>query len=103
MTSKSLPAQVPPKPVTRIWRPELTRLPDRTLPRRLFRRGILLLARFVLRLITRTTVSGLEHLPHDGPALIALNHLGDADAVVMLAALPMQPEVLAKIEMLDFP
>ncbi len=102
MTSKSVPAYVPPKPITEIWRPELTRLPDLTLPRRLFRRGMQLLMRLVLLLVTRTTVSGLEHLPH-GPALIAVNHLGDADAVVLLAALPIQPEVLAKIEMLYFP
>ncbi len=102
MTSKSLPAQVPPKPITEIWRPDLTRLPDLTLPRRLFRRGMHLLARLVLRLITRTTVSGLKNLPHV-PALIVVNHLGDADAVVLLAALPIQPEVLAKIEMLYFP
>ncbi len=102
MTPKSLPAPVPPKPVTEIWRPDLTRLPELSLPRRFFRRGIQLLSRLVLRLITRTAVSGLEHLPK-GPALIAVNHLGDADAVVLLAALPIQPEVLAKIEMLDFP
>jgi 1-acyl-sn-glycerol-3-phosphate acyltransferase len=47
-------------------------------------------------------MSGLERLPR-GPALIAVNHLGDADAVLLLAALPIGPEVLAKIEMLDFP
>ncbi len=102
MTSKSLPARVPPKPVTHVWRPDLTRLPDLSLPRRFFRRGMHLLARLVLPLLTRTSVSGLEHLP-TGPSLIVLNHTGDADAVVMLAALPIQPEVLAKIEMLDFP
>ncbi len=37
------------------------------------------------------------------PALIATNHLGDADAVALLAAFPVGPEVLAKIEMLHFP
>lgn len=102
MTSKSLPARVPPKPVTNIWRPDLTRLPGLTLPRRAFRRLIQLLSRLVLWLVTRTTVSGLERLPR-GPALIAVNHLGDADAVVLLAALPSRPEALAKIEMRDFP
>ncbi len=94
---------VPPKPITAIWRPELTRLPRLGLSRRALRRGGRVLARIVLRLLTRTTISGLEHLPCRGPALLAINHLGDADAVVALAAFPRGPEVLAKIEMRDFP
>ena len=102
MASKTVPTSLPPKPVTQIWRPELTRLPELTPARLFFRRAARLVARLILKLITRTTISGLEHLP-DGPALIAVNHLGDADAVAMLAAMPVGPEVLAKIEMLDFP
>jgi len=102
MASKTLPTSVPPKPVTEIWRPELTRLPALTPVRRSFRAAARLVARLILALLTRTTVSGLEHLP-PGPVLLAVNHLGDADAVIMLAALPIHPEVLAKIEMRDFP
>lgn len=68
-----------------------------------FRRFARLLARLLIGLLTRTTFAGFEHLPRRSPALLAVNHLGDADAVVMLAALPVGPEVLAKIEMLDFP
>jgi 1-acyl-sn-glycerol-3-phosphate acyltransferase len=102
MASKSPATNVPPKPVTDIWRPELTRLPELSTPRLFFRRLMRTLARLLLKLLTRTTISGLEHLPQ-GPALLAVNHLGDADAVVMLAAMKVGPEVLAKVEMLDFP
>jgi 1-acyl-sn-glycerol-3-phosphate acyltransferase len=102
MASKTLPTSVPPKPVTDIWRPELTHLPARTPARRFFRGAARSIARLLLRLLTRTTVSGLENLPR-GPALLATNHRGDADALVLLATLPVGPEVLAKVEMLGFP
>src|SRR5512135_266231 len=94
---------LPPKPITHIWRPDLTRLPPLHASRRLFRRSARLIAILLIRLLTRTTISGLEHLPVDTPALFAVNHLGDADAVALLAAFPVGPEVLAKIEMLHFP
>ncbi|HTP00662.1 MAG TPA: lysophospholipid acyltransferase family protein [Anaerolineales bacterium] len=97
------PPAVPPKPVTDVWRPELTRLPSLTGGRRLYRRFVHYLARFLLWALTRTTFSGLENLPARGPALLVINHLGDADAAILLAALPAGPEVLAKIELLDFP
>ena len=94
---------LPPKPITDIWRPDLTRLPPLSAGRRLFRQTTRLLARVLLRLLTRTTMSGLEYIPRRGPVLFATNHLGDADAVALLAAFPVGPEVLAKIEMLHFP
>ncbi len=94
---------LPPKPITDIWRPELTRLPPLHLARRLFRRSARYLARLLLWGVTRTSISGIEHLPADGPALIAVNHLGDADGVLLLAALPVGADVLVKIEMLDYP
>jgi 1-acyl-sn-glycerol-3-phosphate acyltransferase len=103
MPSESLPSRaVPPKPITEIWRPELTRLPELRWPRLFFRRLARSIARLLLVLFAHTTISGMERLPR-GPALIAVNHLGDADAVLLLAAFPAGPEVLAKIEMLDFP
>ena len=94
---------LPPKPISEIWRPDLIRLPRLHLARRLFRRSARFVARFLLWVLTRTSIWGLEHLPAQGPALIAINHLGDADAVLALAAFPVGPEVLAKIEMLDYP
>ncbi len=95
------PPPIPPKPVSRIWRPELTRLPPLHRRRRLYRRLIRALARLLIRLLTRPRLRGMENLPPAGPALIVLNHLGDADAPLVLAALPQAPEALGKLELLD--
>ncbi len=94
---------IPPKPITEIWRPELTCLPTLNGARRLFRRSARLVARLLLQVLTCTSLSGLDYLRSASPALIAVNHLGDADAVALLAAFPIGPEVLAKVEMLYFP
>ncbi len=99
-----MPAEtIPPKPVTDIWRPHLTRLPALRPARRIFRKSLHYLARFILWLLTSTAIDGQNNLPADGPALLAFNNRGDADAAILLAALPKGPEVLAKIELLDFP
>ena len=93
----------PPKPISSIWRPELTRLPTLHRGRRVFRRLIQAISRCVIAVLTRSEVHGLERLPR-GPALLVTNHLGDADTPMLLAALPMAPEVLGKIELLfEFP
>jgi len=46
---------------------------------------------------------GLEHFPSKGPALIVINHLGDTDIALLLAALPVALDGLGKIELYDFP
>ncbi|HET6596082.1 MAG TPA: lysophospholipid acyltransferase family protein [Anaerolineales bacterium] len=91
----------PPKPVTDIWRPDLVALPKLTFRRRVFRvfmRGVTKLLTFLL---LRAEVSGLENFPGHGPAIIVFNHLGDADAVLMMAALPNKSpaEGMGKIEL----
>ncbi len=78
----------PPKPVAETYRPELTRLPEYTLARRLFRRFLRWLARPLVHFWLRPEVRGLENFPQKGPAIIALNHLGDADAVLVFSHLP---------------
>jgi 1-acyl-sn-glycerol-3-phosphate acyltransferase len=93
----------PPKPVSTIWRPELTRLPRLDQPRRLLRGFACWLARTLIGLCTRPTIRGGEHFPSRGPALVVINHLGDADVVLMLAALPVPPDSLAKIELYSLP
>jgi 1-acyl-sn-glycerol-3-phosphate acyltransferase len=54
-------------------------------------------------LLLRAEVRGLENFPKRGPALIVFNHLGDADAVLMMAALPINSpaEGIGKIELND--
>ena len=101
MQTRSSPP--PSKPVSEVWRPELTRLPVLTPGRRIFRwlfRGI---CRFLICLWTKPSVQGLENFPSRGPALIVINHLGDADGVLALAYWPQVPESIAKIELYDFP
>jgi 1-acyl-sn-glycerol-3-phosphate acyltransferase len=97
------PSSPPPKPVTDVWRPELVALPRLTTGRRLLRvlgRG---LAKLLTFLLLDAKVTGLENFPNHGPALIVFNHLGDADAVLLLATLPFKSQVegIGKIELYD--
>jgi len=78
----------PPKPVTEIWRPDLVALPKLTVLRRAFRVFMRGLSKLLAFLLLRAEVSGLENFPRYGPAVIVFNHLGDADAVLMMAMLP---------------
>jgi len=94
---------LPPKPVSEIWRPDLTRLPALTPVRRLVRYLLKGLVRFLALCFTRTEVCGLENFPKSGPALVVMNHLGDADPLLLIAFLPVFPEALAKIELYNFP
>jgi len=60
------------------------------------------LARGVAKLLVfvtmRATISGLENLPQKGPALIVINHLGDADVVLLAASLPYSFDGMGKVE-----
>ena len=94
------PPATPPKPVSQVWHPELTRLPALHFGRRMFRLAACLLARLLVRLLTRASLRGLENLPSAGPALIVLNHIGDADTALVLASLPRAPEALGKLELI---
>jgi 1-acyl-sn-glycerol-3-phosphate acyltransferase len=93
----------PPKPVANIWRPELTRLPRLNQARVFFRTSARLAARILIRLLTEATLLGLEHFPIHGPAVIVVNHLGDADTAFLLGFLPVLPEALGKVELYEFP
>jgi 1-acyl-sn-glycerol-3-phosphate acyltransferase len=81
------PPSLPPKPVAKVVRPELTRLPEYTIWRRLLRAALWAAAQALVKLRTRLTVRGLENFPKHGPGLIVFNHLGDADIVVILSQL----------------
>jgi 1-acyl-sn-glycerol-3-phosphate acyltransferase len=93
----------PPKPLSKELRPELTRLPPCTAWRRLLRRILRSLARLLVLICTRPQVSGLEHYPRQGPALVVINHLGDADGALGLAYFPVETDTMAKAELYDFP
>jgi len=98
-----VPSSPTPKPVSEVWHPDLTRLPVLTRGRRLFRRFFQLFCRVVIFVCTKTTILGLENYPPRGPALVVMNHLGDPDTVLVMAALPDFPEIIGKIESRDIP
>lgn len=82
------PSSLPPKPFAEKYQPELTRLPEYTLGRRIARWGLILLSRLLVFLRTRLAVRGLDNFPERGPGLIVLNHLGDSDIAIILSQLP---------------
>ncbi|MEW6717077.1 MAG: lysophospholipid acyltransferase family protein [Chloroflexota bacterium] len=96
-------SEIPPKPRSETVRPKITRLPRLTIWRRGFRWFVHILTRFLLWLFTTAEVRGLEYLPHQGPALIVINHLGDVDSVLFVAKAGVSFEALAKSELYDFP
>lgn len=89
----------PPKPITDVWKPELVALPRLTLARRFFRQFARYLMRLLILTLTRPSVRGLENFPNKGPALVVINHLGDADVVLVGAYTPIMFEGLGKIEL----
>jgi len=91
----------PPKPITEVWRPDLVALPRLTLARRAFRVFLRGLTKLVTFFTMRTTIRGLENFPKQGPAIIVINHLGDADAVLVGASIPTTIEGMGKIELID--
>ena len=88
-----------PKPVTEVWRPDLVKMPRLTPARRIFRVFAHGLARLVTLVTMNATVTGLENFPKKGPVLIVINHLGDADVVLLAAALPVPIDGMGKIEL----
>jgi 1-acyl-sn-glycerol-3-phosphate acyltransferase len=92
----------PPKPVSEVWRPELTRLPRLTLPRRAFRAFAHGLIKLTARVCLDVSIEGSENIPGRGPLLVVINHLGDSDAVAIVSALPRPPDALGKVELYDY-
>lgn len=50
------------------------------------------LSRLAIALLTRTSVKGLENVPHAGPLLILGNHTSTIDPLLLLAFLPSEAE-----------
>jgi 1-acyl-sn-glycerol-3-phosphate acyltransferase len=98
---ETIPSSPTPKPVSQVWQPALTRLPRINRVRQLSRVLIKTFALLLVFTCTRTTVRGLSNAPRCGAALLVMNHLADADAVLVLACLSNFPEVIGKIELRD--
>lgn len=90
-----------PKPVTDWWRPDLVQLPPLTLARRVFRLFLRGLAKLLVSVLLRATVTGLENFPKKGPALVVINHLGDADVVLLGASISTLIDGMGKIELYE--
>jgi len=59
--------------------------------------------RIIAWLFIHPGLHGLENFPSQGPVLIVTNHVGDADIILALAFLPLQPDALGKAELYDYP
>jgi len=92
-----------PKPRAEVIRPQITRLPELTFFRRVYRIFFIRLIGLAVRSLVRIRVRGLENVPRRGPALIVANHLGDADALVLQTYIPIVVEFIAKAELYDYP
>jgi 1-acyl-sn-glycerol-3-phosphate acyltransferase len=91
------------KPISEVYRPELTRLPPLSRRREIVRWLLKALAWIVTRLCIKTIVIGYEYLPREGPMLLVTNHLGDADGIVGLAITKAPFDLMGKIELYDIP
>ncbi len=94
---------IPPKPISEFHRPDLTRLPRLHWGRRWFRAFARRLCKLVITICTIRTVEGMDNFPRHGPALVVINHLGDADAPLLVGSLPIAPDALGKIELYQYP
>ena len=92
-----------PKPVTEFWRPEWVGLPRLTPARRIFRHAAQTLLWLIALFTMKSRVKGMENFPKKGPALVLINHLGDADAVLLGSCIPYPIDPLAKIELREHP
>ncbi|MEU6564137.1 lysophospholipid acyltransferase family protein [Nocardia nova] len=57
----------------------------------------------VLRILGRPEVEGLQHIPKDGPVIIAANHLAAIDSLYLALVLPRRITFLAKSQYFDEP
>ncbi len=64
-------------------------------PRRVLLRGVLRqLGRVALRLLTRTSVRGRDHLPARGPLILVGNHVALMEVVLMTLLVPWEIEII---------
>jgi 1-acyl-sn-glycerol-3-phosphate acyltransferase len=61
------------------------------------------LAQWLLRLTFRLRVHGAEHVPMEGPVLLAGNHSGFLDGPIVMIMLPRPSAFLVKSELYDTP
>jgi 1-acyl-sn-glycerol-3-phosphate acyltransferase len=55
--------------------------------------------RLAARALLRVQVSGLEHMPTSGPAILVVNHINFIEPLLLYVLLPRQVTALAKVEL----
>ena len=73
------------------------------LARRAFRYAARLTLRRLLGLTTRLQIEGLDNIPQGDAAIIAFNHLGHLDPLLVSAFAPRAPEFIALADLLSVP
>lgn len=69
-----------------------------------YRRFIILLDWTLTRIYVRKVeIVGREHVPREGPLIVASNHLNNADPPMISLAMPRYPMFMAKQEMINWP
>jgi 1-acyl-sn-glycerol-3-phosphate acyltransferase len=69
----------------------------------LFRKFLVAILRQLFHLVMKMDVDGLEHLPPDGPVVIACNHVTNFDVFPLQFSLPRPIFYMAKAELFKFP
>ncbi len=67
------------------------------------RRILRALLRGFFRCCTRLEVRGTAHIPPEGGIVVAMNHLGHLDPLLVIAALPRESEVIALADLYRVP
>ena len=75
----------------------------KTFARRAFRYAARLTLRRLFGLTTRLHIEGLDNIPQSDAAIIAFNHLGHLDPLLVSAFSPRAPEFIALADLLDVP
>jgi len=78
-------------------------MPEQRLARRALRYAARLALRGLIRLTTRLHVDGLHNIPPSNAAIIAFNHLGHLDPLLVCALTPRTPEFIALADLLNVP
>lgn len=69
-----------------------------------YRRGVILVDKLCFAVYVRKfEVVGREHVPPEGPLIVASNHLNNADPPAVALAVPRHPTYMAKREMITWP
>jgi len=78
-------------------------MPEQRLARRAFRYAARLALHGFIRLTTHLHIEGLQNIPQRNAAIIAFNHLGHLDPLLVCAFSPRVPEFIALADLLNVP